>query len=257
MTTEHVKQAKQEELAAKEAARKKGPQFKQAGGDDDEHDGKDSKENLGFLSGGTYLRHCFLGSLLFQLLSYAVLFVARNNTRPATEGVCIDADQVDFDCALRASQGYCYSEQPGGDPEITRETVAHCCLSCSGGPLESGGGMLYGISVFGMAFWGYQLGFVKSYLSRGKDALGFKKQESLHEANIKLTWHASGLFYPSAKAIMTTVIYFASVLSLLYYYTENNGTCPRSPLQAITRESFRKRSRFCSSLRSAYLRAHC
>eukprot|EP01046_Picozoa_sp_COSAG06_P090712 COSAG06_NODE_37028_length_440_cov_0.727273_1_plen_34_part_01 len=32
------KTAKQEELAAKEAARKKGPQFKQAGGDDDEHD---------------------------------------------------------------------------------------------------------------------------------------------------------------------------------------------------------------------------
>lgn len=229
-------QTKQDELKAAQARRNKGAMFKTADTGDAEGDG-DGRKTLGARSTGKYLRQCFLGSLLFQLLSYGVLFFARSNTRPSSEGICVDANQTDFDCALRVTQGMCYSEQPGGDAAATRATMAHCCLSCSGGPLESGGGMLYTISAFGMMFWGYQLGFVRSYLARGKDVLGNKKNETMHEANVKLTWHAAGMFYPSAKAILTTVIYFGSVLSLLYYYTENTGTCPRSPLQAITRES--------------------
>lgn len=233
MTTE---QTKQDELRAAQAKRQQATTFKTAEQYDDNDD--DGRETLGSFSIAKYLRQCFLSSLLFQLLSFGVLFFARSNKRPSTEGICVDANKTDFDCALRASQGFCYSEQPGGDPEATRQTMAHCCLSCSGGPLESGGGMLYAISVFGFLFWGYQLGFVRSYLTRGKDALGNKRQESIHEANVKLSWHAAGMFYPSGKAITTTVIYFASMLSVLYYYTENTGTCPRSPLEAIARESF-------------------
>jgi hypothetical protein len=230
-------QTQQDELKAAQARRNKSTKFKTTDADDaGESDGA-GRETLGALSTGKYLRQCFLGSLLFQLLSYGVLFSARSNTRPSTEGICVDANQTDYDCPLRAAQGMCYSEQPGGDAAATRDTMAHCCRSCSGGPLESGGGMLYAISVFGMLFWGYQLGFVRNYLARGKDVLGNKKNETLHEANVKLTWHAAGMFYPSGKAIIATVIYFGSVLSLLYYYTENTGTCPRSPLQAITRES--------------------
>ena len=36
------------------------------------------------------------------------------------------------------------------------------------------------------------------------------------------------------KAIVATVFYFLSVLSLLYYYVPMNGNCPTSPIEAIT-----------------------
>jgi hypothetical protein len=224
-------QAEQDNLKAAQARRNKGTEFT------DPEDGDSSRETLSVMSPGKYMRQWFFSSLFCQLLSYVVLFSARSNQRPSTEGVCVDANHTEYDCPSRVAQGFCYSEHPGGNAEVTRETMAHCCKSCSGGPLESGGGMLYAISVLGMFFWGYQLGFVKSYLARGKDALGNKAQETVHQASVKLTWHAAGLFYPAAKSVITTVIYFATVLSLLYYYTENTGTCPRSPLQAITRES--------------------
>lgn len=229
-------QAHREELKKRELAKNKGPKFKAETSVDDQ------QQQSKFVGAG-YLRHCFLGSLAFQAMSYVVLFVARHADRPATEGVCINGNTTSLfpkgeTCATREAAGHCYSEHPGGDPELTIETVAHCCQSCSGGPLESGGGMLYAISVVGMIMWGYQLGFARSYMARGKDSLGLKKRETLHEANTKLTWHAAGLFYPTAKAMAATFIYFLSVLSLLYYYTENDGSCPRSPLQAITSASF-------------------
>ena len=62
--------------------------------------------------------------------------------------------------------------------------------------------MLYYICIAGMAVWGYQFGFLKSYLHRGKDALGRKKDETLHEANVKLQLHSNHLFFPAAKAIV-------------------------------------------------------
>jgi hypothetical protein len=160
-------QAHREEMKKREFSKQRGPKFKAEPIPDDE------KTTTKFAGAG-YLRHCFVGSLVFQLLSYGVLFVARHADRPATEGICIDGNTTGIfpfgeTCTSREAQGHCYSEHPGGDQVKTIETVAHCCQSCSGGPLESGGGMLYAISVFGMVIWGYQLGFVRSYMRRGKD----------------------------------------------------------------------------------------
>ena len=228
---EDARQAAQEQKAGK---RSKAGKLIQV---DEEEDVRGDKADalVGKVSGGVYLRHCFFGSLAFQFLSYAVLTTARRLDRPAREGFCNQtASDSIGDCELRALEGHCYSERPGGDAALTRRVVFECCASCSGGPLESGGGMLYYICIAGMAVWGYQFGFLKSYLHRGKDALGRKKDETLHEANVKLQWHSNHLFFPAAKAIVATVFYFLSVLSLLYYYVPMNGNCPTSPIEAIT-----------------------
>ena len=108
-----TEQTKQDDLKAAQSRRNKGAQFK-TNDDDDDVGNDDGRETLGCCSLGKNIRQCFLGSLAFQLLSYVVLFSARSNNRPATEGICVDVNRTEFDCARRAAEGASEGDSGGG-----------------------------------------------------------------------------------------------------------------------------------------------
>ena len=133
-----------------------------------------------------------------------------------------------------ANQVECYSERPHGDQEITLLMLQDCCATCQDGPVESGGGVIYCLLVVGMFFWGYQCGELSTYLKRGKDVMDFAQQNTVHDITVRFRWHSISIFSCIIKAIVVTVMYFLTVLSLLYYLVVHGTKCPRSPIDAIT-----------------------
>jgi hypothetical protein len=191
---------------------------------------------MGDFMRGKLLRHGFVLSLVFQLVTYIALFWSRTVDRPSGGEQCqdnrnfrINMDEVlerdqhqmnkgnwtgfgaeNGDCRWAAEFGYCYSEGPQSKPSLTRTVVAECCKSCAGGPMESGGGVIYFIVVFGMGFWGYQFGEMRTYLKRGADPLDEDGNDTAHDTTTRFAWHSGGIFYGILKAMVGTVLCVAS-----------------------------------------------
>jgi len=71
-------------------------------------------------------------------------------------------------------------------------------------------------------------------MKRGADSLDEQGIDTAHDTTTRFAWHSGGIFYGLLKAMVGTVMYFLTVLSLLYYFAMQMGNCPKSPIDAIT-----------------------
>ena len=193
------------------------------------------------LTSGQFIRELFGVSTAAQMVTYLVLFWARNLRKPEQGETCVDHGWAStewnhwtgFNRTCHSMRRACYSEGPTGDASTTQLMLQTCCATCADGPIETGGGVMYVILVFGMVFWGYQCGELRTYLKRGKDPLDTAGTFSDHEVTVRFMWHSGSIFYGIIKCIVGTVIYSMVCLSLLYYFVVHDGSCPSSPIQAI------------------------
>jgi hypothetical protein len=86
--------------------------------------------------------------------------------------------------------------------DAERFFLQECCLSCSEGSVELGVGLLYVLLVVGVTVMGYDIGFLPTYLRKGKDLSVWQvatNKEPLIAIKLKRRWHARGIFYPCVK----------------------------------------------------------